>query len=131
MDLPYEPELVIHGGEPIVLQVEEQIRRQILHGILRPGEELPTVRAIAVGLAVNPHTVEQAYEQLQQEGFLTSGDGSGPRVAGSPARANNDELDNHCRDFLRRMAAEGYSLAEVLQVLHAGFDRSNGHGKTH
>jgi GntR family transcriptional regulator len=130
MDTLLEPELVIDGGQPIPRQLEEQIRRQILQGVLRPGEELPTVRAVAVGLAVNPHAVEEAYGRLEHEGFLIGGEGSGPRVAASPSTAKHGELDSCCRDFLQRVTAKGYSLAEVLQVLHAWIDRGTSHGES-
>jgi GntR family transcriptional regulator len=129
MDALVEPELVIDGGEPVPRQLEGQIRRQILHGILRPGEELPTVRAIAAGLAVNPHAVEEAYGRLEREGFLISGESCGPRVAPRPEQTGHGELDNVCRDFLQRATAEGYSLAEVLQVLHGWIDRGASHGQ--
>jgi GntR family transcriptional regulator len=130
MNVFAEPELVLEGGDPVPLQLEGQIRRHILHGALRPGEELPTVRSVSVGLSVNPHAVEEAYEQLEREGFLTRGEGCGPRVAalaGGPARGN---LDNCCRDFLRQTADAGYSPAEALQTLHAWIDRSHRHGES-
>ena len=128
MDALVEPELVIEGGEPVPRQLECQIRRQILHGILRPGEELPTVRAIAAGLAVNPHAVEEAYGRLEREGFLISGEGCGPRVAPPAEGATHDALESWCRDFLQQATAAGYSLADVVQVLHACIDRGTGHG---
>jgi GntR family transcriptional regulator len=130
MDALAEPELVIDGGQPLPQQIEGQIRGQILHGILQPGDELPTVRAIAVGLAINPHAVEEAYGRLEREGFLIGGEGCGPRVAVLPATAKNDELDNLCRDFLQRTLTEGYSPADVLQVLHAWIDRGSSHGES-
>jgi GntR family transcriptional regulator len=109
-------------------QLQGQIRLLILHGVLRPGEELPTVRAIAVALAVNPHAVEEAYGKLEREGFLVTGEGCGPRVAPPPEHATHGALDNWCRDFLQQTTAAGYSLAEVVQALYASIDRGTGHG---
>jgi GntR family transcriptional regulator len=129
MDALVEPELVLEGGEPVPQQLEGQIRWQILHGVLQPGEELPTVRAIAAGLAVNPHAVEQAYGRLEKQGFLISGESCGPRVARPPEPSGCGELDNWCRDFLQQVTAAGYVLAEVLQVLHGWIDRGTGHGQ--
>jgi GntR family transcriptional regulator len=113
-----EPELVLDGGGPFRNQIEGQIRRLILEGFLPPGEELPTVRALAVGLAINPHTVELAYRRLNAEGFLTQGEASGPRVAAPPAGPKDNVLEGLCRDFLRRTAGRGYSAAEILSALH-------------
>ncbi len=128
MDESDGPELVLDGGEPVPRQLAGQIRWHILGGTLRPGEELPTVRAVAVGLAVNPQAVEEAYGRLESEGFLSRGEGCGPRVAAPPRRAAYGELDNWCQDFLRRTAAAGFSPAEVLRALHACIDGSYRHG---
>jgi len=130
MNVFADPELILEGGDPVPHQLEGQIRSHILRGVLRPGEELPTVRSIAVGLSVNPHAVEAAYDRLEREGFLTQGEGCGPRVAAPPEGPASGYLDNCCRDFLRQTADAGYSLAEVLQALHARIDRSYGHGES-
>jgi GntR family transcriptional regulator len=127
MDALIEPELVIDGGEPVPQQLQTQIRLLILHGVLRPGEELPTVREIAVELAVNPHAVEEAYGTLEREGFLVAGEGCGPRVAPPPEHTHG-ALDNWCREFVQQTTAAGYSLAEVVQTLLASIDRGTGHG---
>jgi GntR family transcriptional regulator len=129
MDTLAEPELVIGGGKPVSQQVVEQLRWQILVGVLRPGEELPTVRSLAVDLAVNPHVVEEAYDCLAREGFLLRGDGCGPKVADPPPDVDRSHLIQRCREFLCRVAAEGYSAAEVMLALHACFDEGISHGQ--
>ena len=111
------PELVLDGGAPIAKQIEGQILRLVLSGALRPGEALPTVREVAVGLAVNPHAVEQAYDRLERAGLVTRAGGSGPRVAGPPAGPEGDDLKRLCEDFLRGAAERGHSLAAVLHAL--------------
>src|SRR5436305_402009 len=110
-------------GVPIYRQIQDQIRYGIGSGKLLPGVQLPTVRCLAVALAVNPNAVEEAYGTVEREGFLTLGDGCGPRVAAAPAAAEGGKLDNWCRDFLCRATAEGYSPAEVIKALHASLDR--------
>lgn len=130
MDVSIEPELVIEGGEPAVRQIEAQLRQQILDGILRAGEELPTVRSLSVGLALNPNTVEEAYGALEREGFLNRAEGCGPRVVALAFVAEHGELDNRCHEFLCRVTADGYSLAEVLQALHVCMDRGISHGES-
>jgi GntR family transcriptional regulator len=127
MNTLIEPELVIDGGEPVPQQLRGQIRQLILYGVLRPGEELPTVREIAVELAVNPHAVEEAYGGLEREGFLVAGEGCGPRVAAPPEHTHG-ALDNWCREFVQQTTAAGYSPAEVVQALLASIDGGTGHG---
>jgi GntR family transcriptional regulator len=111
-------ELVLDGGGPIEEQIESQIRRLVQEGILVPGEELPTVRAVAVGLAINPHAVEQAYDQLERAGWVTRDDGSSPRVAAPPGGQGDTDLKQQCEVFLQWAAANGYSFADVLHALH-------------
>jgi GntR family transcriptional regulator len=127
MDAWTEPEVAIRGGAPIARQVEGQIRRQILLGLLRPGEELPTVRGLAVGLSVNPNVIGEAYATLEREGLLTPGEVSGPRVAALPYGS----LDELCREFLDRAEAEGYTPAEVSWALGACIDGRTSHGESH
>ncbi|OHB67226.1 MAG: hypothetical protein A2Y76_12235 [Planctomycetes bacterium RBG_13_60_9] len=59
-----------HSGQPIYRQVIDQIRRQVLAGQLREGEQLPSVRDLAAQLRVNPMTISKAYSLLEMEGLL-------------------------------------------------------------
>lgn len=111
------PELVLDGGAPIEQQIEGQIGRLVLGGALRPGEELPTVRAVAVGLAVNPHAVEQAYDRLERAGLVTTADGSGHRVAVPCEGPGDIDLKRLCEVFLREAGSRGHSFAAVLHAL--------------
>jgi GntR family transcriptional regulator len=118
------PELVLQGGQPIVQQIHAQIRDLILLGELRPGEELPTVRALAVGLAINPTPVANAYVALEREGFVSTAEGSGTFVAlpehaaTQPPRAPT-ELEAMCRDFLARVVRYGFTATAALRLLRA------------
>jgi GntR family transcriptional regulator len=125
-----EPELVIEGGKPINRKLETQIRSQIRKGILRPGEELPTVRAVAVALAIRPRAVEEAYSELEREGLLTSGESCGPRVADPPSPAETKELENLCREFLWRAATLGRPTTDLMRALHACLERGISHGES-
>jgi GntR family transcriptional regulator len=121
------PELALDGGAPIEQQIEGQIRGLVRRGALRPGEELPTVRAVAVGLAVNPRAVEQAYHRLERAGWVTRADGSCPRVAvpsGGPGQA---DLKRLCAWFLRRAAERGHSSAAVLHAVQACLEEERHH----
>jgi len=113
------PELLLDGGEPIRQQIERQIRRLVRSGALRPGEELPTVRAVAVGLAISPRAVEQAYHQLEQECFVTWTDGSAPRVSLPSGNPEEADLKRLCQRFLRKATGHGYSRTAVLHTIQA------------
>ncbi len=115
-----EPELILQGGGPIHRQIAEQIRARIGAGLLRPGEQLPTVRTLAVELAVSPTAVTRAYEELEREGVLTSENGSGTYVAapaGPSEVQRRAELERLCAEFLDRALGRNYSPVEILTTI--------------
>jgi GntR family transcriptional regulator len=119
-----DPELTLQGGISISNQIRTQIRDCVVSGELLPGEQLPTVRAMAVELSVNPSVVSKAYQELEQEGVLTSEEGSGTFVAsGAPSQLGRSEgqakFDKLCQEFLAQAARCGYATADVLAAIHA------------
>jgi GntR family transcriptional regulator len=64
-------------SRPIYEQLEEKLRRLILSGALPEGEKLPSVRELAGQLAINPNTIQRAYRELEQKGFIYSIPGKG------------------------------------------------------
>ncbi len=81
-----DPEVALQGGVAISRQIQCQIRDCIASGQLVAGEQLPSVRAMAVELAVNPSAVSKAYRELERDGFLTSEEGSGTFIAPQAAK---------------------------------------------
>ena len=68
-------------GRPIYEQVRDGLRRLIITGAIPPGEKLPSVRALAGQLAINPNTIQRAYEALEQEGYAYAAPGKGSFAA--------------------------------------------------
>ncbi len=66
---------------PIYKQIVDEIRRSVAAGVYRPGEMIPSLRALALELAVNPNTVQRAYEALEREGLIHARKGLGMFVA--------------------------------------------------
>lgn len=89
---------------PIYGQIKDGLRRMIVTGALGPGEKLPSVRTMAVDLAINPNTIQRAYSELEAEGFIFSVPGKG-----SFAARNADEARGRARtpdreaELLRRL----------------------------
>jgi GntR family transcriptional regulator len=110
------------SGVPIYRQIQDQIRYGIASGRLRPGEQLPTVRELAVHLSVNPNTVIKAYTELERQGVLTAEQGSGTFVAPQPAVALGAEdrqakLRALCAEFLGQVARYGFGPGDVLRAI--------------
>ena len=68
-------------GRPIYEQVRDGLRRLIITGAIPPGEKLPSVRAMAGQLAINPNTIQRAYEALEREGYAYTAPGKGSFAA--------------------------------------------------
>ena len=66
---------------PIYEQVKDNLRRLMVSGAIREGEKLPSVRSMASSLAINPNTIQRAYEALEAEGYVYSVPGKGSFVA--------------------------------------------------
>jgi len=68
-------------ARPIYEQVTDGLRHLVVTGAIQPGDKLPSVRSLASSLAINPNTIQRAYEALEQEGYLYSVAGKGSFAA--------------------------------------------------
>ncbi len=71
------------SGVPIYLQLIEQVKRSVALGVLAAGEQLPTVKHLALELTINPNTVARAYRDLEREGVIETAPGRGSFVRGN------------------------------------------------
>ena len=71
------------SGVPIYLQIIEQVKRSVAIGVLAPGEQLPTVKQLALDLTVNPNTVARAYRELERDDVIETAPGRGSFVRGN------------------------------------------------
>src|SRR5438309_2370544 len=115
------------SGVPVYRQIQDQIRFGIASGLLNPGEQLPTVRALAVELSINPNTVIKAYTELEREGILTTEQGTGTFIAPQgtplPKAERRAKLESLCGEFLAQAARYGFSPGEVIQMIQTLTDR--------
>ena len=85
---------------PIYIQLVEQIKLQILSGHYRPGERFPSVRELATSMAINPNTIQRAYRELENMGFIYTIPGRGS-FASKPEKADDMQLKKLLADFDR------------------------------
>jgi len=107
---------------PIYAQLDRSIRAAIATGELGTGTQLPTVRQLAVDLAVNANTVARVYAQLERDGILETRRGVGTFVRESPspqvARSHRErELRELIRRFIGDAALLGFTLPELIDQL--------------
>ena len=107
---------------PIYAQLDRAIRASIATGALQPGMQLPTVRQLAVDLAVNANTVAKVYAQLERDGILETRRGVGTFVRDTPTpQAARAHRERDLRDLIRRFVGDaamlGFTLPELIDQL--------------
>jgi GntR family transcriptional regulator len=109
------------SGVPFYRQIIEQVKFGMARGDLQPGDQLPTVRQLAVELSVNPNTVVRAYRELEIEEWLETHQGSGTYVGQKKPAIDGLEsrrmLDQILTEMLARAFSYGFTLDEVLEGL--------------
>ncbi len=115
---------------PIYAQLERAIRFAIATDRLRLGEQLPTVRQLAIDLRINANTVAKVYAELERTGVLETRRGVGTFVSerqpATAMRATRGDRERELRAFSQRILAEAYSLGfsldEVLEQLESNLN---------
>lgn len=113
--------LDLASGVPVYRQLIDQVLVAVASGALAPGAQLPTVRQVAVDLAINPNTVLRAYRELEIRGALNTQQGLGTFVAPEAVKADEalhqQRLSQLAADCAARAGASGFSLAELITRL--------------
>lgn len=109
---------------PIYEQVEEKFQDLIIRGVLKPDERLPSVRSLAIELSINPNTIQRAYAQLEQSGFLYTVKGRGNFVAAEPEWMEQKQkiIFDEARRLVRRAANMGVSKEELLERIGSYYE---------
>jgi GntR family transcriptional regulator len=130
MELQIDPS----SNLPIYAQVIDRVKHMVATGVLKPGDQLPTVRQLGVEMRVNPNTIARAYTELAREGVITTQQGRGTYIAEKPDAASLSRLRRErLQAMVGRLVLEalslGYQPQEVenaLQVELANWKRGNG-----
>ena len=119
---PLTLQLDFRSGLPIYIQIMNQIENQVIGGILKPGEQLPTVRSLATELRVNFNTVARAYRMLDEARIISTQQGRGTYITEIPPPEIKDKLRKEMLDALaRRYISEAlrldFSKSEISQMV--------------
>jgi GntR family transcriptional regulator len=109
--------LDIKSGVPFHRQIVEQIRYGIASGRLLPGEQLPTVRDLAVRLEVNPNTIRKGYSELEILGILDTQQGTGTFVSHREVEIGDDEKRRKVRQICDELVARGHQYNVTVQEI--------------
>jgi len=118
---PFRFRLDLHSGVPVYRQVIDQVRGAIASGALAAGDQLPTVRQLAVDLQINPNTVVRAYRELELGGLLETHQGTGTFIRAQKLKKSNAERERQLAqivsDAVSRAGAAGFTLDDLLEEL--------------
>ena len=115
-------ELDFHSGLPIYTQIANQIQGRVANGTLKPGDQLPTVRALALELRVNFNTVARAYRILDEERIISTQQGRGTYIMDKPPpkvteRLRRESLEGLVERFVSETMRLGFSQTEIRQIV--------------
>ena len=119
---PLALHLDFRSGLPIYIQIMNQIESQVLGGSLQPGDQLPTVRAMASELRVNFNTVARAYRMLDEAHIISTQQGRGTYITEIPPpevteRLRHETLEALARKYIGEALRLGFSKQEIGQIV--------------
>jgi DNA-binding transcriptional regulator YhcF (GntR family) len=118
---PFRFWLDLHSGVPVYRQIIDQVRGGVASGALSVGDQLPTVRQLAVDLSVNPNTVVRAYRELELGGLLETHQGTGTFVSAQEVQGGEQErvrqLAQIVADCVARAGAAGFTVEDLIEQL--------------
>jgi GntR family transcriptional regulator len=110
-----------HSGVPVYRQLIDQVQGAVASNVLTVGDQLPTVRQVAVDLTINPNTVLRAYREMEIRGLLDSQQGTGTFIADRKVEYSKDErermLGQLVGEFVSRAGAAGFTLKQLMKAL--------------
>lgn len=110
------------SGVPYYKQVILQVEMAIADGRLTKGEQLPTVRSLAVELRINPNTVGRAYNELEIRGIVMTQQGTGTFISGKEIELDKVEreriLAGITKTFISKASSYGFNLDEIIDYFH-------------
>lgn len=114
--------LDFHSGLPIYTQIVNQVQSQLANGILKPGDQLPTVRALAEELRINFNTVARAYRILDEARIISTQQGRGTYITEIPPpettkKLRNESLSELTQRFINEAIRLGFSEREISQMV--------------
>src|SRR5689334_2118753 len=118
---PFQLRLDLQSGVPVYRQIIDQVIGGIAACTLKTGDQLPTVRQLAVDLSINPNTVIRAYRELEIRGVLETQQGTGTFI--SQQKPQRDDANRQRRlnqligEFIARAGSAGFTVEELLERL--------------
>jgi len=121
-------QLDVRSRKPIYEQLVDKIKELIIHRILKPDEQLPSVRMLSSQLTVNPNTIQRAYRELENQGYVYSIKGKGNFVAAIEQMTSDQKLLELKQD-IKKLIAEAIYLGLTKEDLYVLFHEAHQQAK--
>jgi GntR family transcriptional regulator len=118
--------LDLRSGMPVYRQIIDQVLLGMASGTLASGDQLPTVRQLAVDLAINPNTVVRAYRELEIRGTLETHQGTGTFITTKKVKRDQAERRRQLAQLVAEFAARGGAAGFTVQELLDGLQEMSG-----
>jgi|SRR6516162_11260249 GntR family transcriptional regulator len=122
MSVTFQLRLDLQSGVPVYRQIIDQVLGGMAAGTLEAGDQLPTVRQVAVDLSINPNTVVRAYRELEIRGVLETQQGTGTFISHKKVRQDEVErrrqLGQLVTELVSRAGASGFTVEELVEELN-------------
>ena len=114
------------GRTPIYEQIIDQTQRLILTGVLKAGDQLPSVRTLSQELSINPNTLQKEYGELERRGICISAPGNGRFVTGDALRIVGEGMEEQLEEIKRigrELCAAGIPFERALEAVKAAYEK--------
>lgn len=117
-------------GKPIYEQIKDNFKQLIIEGVLKTDDRIPSVRELAISMAINPNTIQKAYKELEFEGYVYSVRAKGVFVASLENIAhdkNSEKLYKNLEDAARELFFVGEDKEKLIETIEKIYERGNTH----
>ncbi|MBI0580353.1 GntR family transcriptional regulator [Neobacillus cucumis] len=125
-------ELDIRSRKPIYEQLVDKMKELIMNEVVKPDEQLPSVRALATELSINPNTIQKAYRELETQGFIYSIKGKGSFVSPNNQMKDNEKIAGVKKELEKQIIEAlylGIQAREIIELIE-DLDASKGGGES-
>ena len=120
--------LDLSDRRPLYEQIKERFEELIIKGVLKEKDKIPSVRELALKLTINPNTIQKAYRELENEGFIYSVKAKGSFVAPhnkTAQKIDNGEIMEELKTLVSKLKFSGVSLKEISSVVEKEYKERN------
>lgn len=111
---------------PVYEQLIKQVEDQVLKGIMKEGDKMPSVRSLSMELSTNPNTIQKAYMELDKRGILVSVLGKGSFISAEALKIvgnQSKEKLSDLKEIVRKLAYAGVSKSEITDMIEEVYKR--------